>query len=237
MHYLTGDTHGETARFLELKERYGLTEGDSVIVAGDFGCIPGLGTGSEDKLDALAQLPFEILFLDGNHECFPTLNAYPEETWHGGRVRRIRRNVLHLMRGQIFDLEGMKVFVMGGGYSMDRASRIPGRTWWPEELPSDDEYDEAWRNLHACGDRVDVIISHAAPDDTMELFRQTGVISHRAPEEWRLNAFLESVRQNVAHDRYYFGHMHVDRQLFRRQTALLYDVYCLETGEKVAPTI
>ena len=130
MHYVTGDTHGEVARFLELKERYGLTEGDSVIVAGDFGCIPGLGTGSESKLDALAQLPFTVLFLDGNHECFPALNAYPEETWHGGRVHRIRHNVLHLMRGQVFDLGGVSVFTMGGGYSMDRASRIPGRSWW-----------------------------------------------------------------------------------------------------------
>ena len=26
---------------------------------------------------------------------------------------------------------------MGGGYSIDQMLRIPGRSWWPEEMPSD----------------------------------------------------------------------------------------------------
>ena len=72
---------------------------------------------------------------------------YPEEIWNGGRVHRIRPNILHLMRGQ--------VFTMGGGYSIDAAMRIPGRSWWPEEMPSDDEYAEAWTNLAAHGNKID----------------------------------------------------------------------------------
>jgi len=61
------------------------------------------------------------------------------------------------------------------------------------------------------------------------------VISHRYLHEGRLNMFLENVRQTVEHKHYYFGHMHIDKQLFRNQTALFYDVYCLSTGEQVMP--
>lgn len=65
------------------------------------------------------------------------------------------------------------------------------------------------------------------------MFVQTGVISHRYLQEGRLNVFLENVRQTVEHKHYYFGHMHIDKRLFRNQTALFYDVYCLPTGRKV----
>lgn len=136
------------------------------------------------------------------------------------------------MRGQVFDIEDTSIFTMGGGYSIDVAFRIPGRSWWPEELPTEEEYEEALRNLAAHGNRVDVIISHAAPEETMQRFVQTGVISHRYLQESRLNVFLENVRQTVEHRHYYFGHMHIDRQLFRNQTALYYDVYRLEDGRK-----
>lgn len=69
----------------------------------------------------------------------------------------------------------------------------------------------------------------------MQMFVQTGVISHRYLQEGRLNVFLENVRLAVEHKYYYFGHMHIDKQLFRNQIALFYDVYCLATGQKVVP--
>ena len=90
-------------------------------------------------------------------------------------------------------------------------------------------------NLQKHGNRVDVIISHAAPEETMQMFVQTGVISCRFRQEARLNAFLENVRQTVDHKHYYLGYMHLDRELFRHQMALYHDVYRLETGEKAVP--
>ncbi len=129
MIYVTGDTHGEVSRFEKIHEQYWLTENDALIVAGDFGCIFGLGRRDEMKLDALAAMPYTILFLDGNHECFPQIYAYSEERWNGGRIHRIRPNILHLMRGQVYDMDGISVFTMGGGYSIDMMYRIPGRSW------------------------------------------------------------------------------------------------------------
>ncbi|MBO2516674.1 MAG: hypothetical protein CW338_05245 [Clostridiales bacterium] len=230
---ITGDTHGEVSRFSAIGKACSLTPKDMLIVAGDFGCIFDPDGLDEMKLERLAALPFTILFLDGNHECFPRLYGFPMEEWHGGKVHRVRPNILHLMRGQIFDLEGTSVFTMGGGYSIDVMYRIPGRSWWPEEMPDDDEYAEAWENLKKHSNEVDVIISHAAPEETMKLFVQTGVFHDRFSQEMRLNNFLEDVRQTVKHKRYFFGHLHMDRTLFRDQTALFYDVYDLQIGERI----
>ena len=66
----------------------------------------------------------------------------------------------------------------------------------------------------------------------MQMFVQTGEISHRFLQEGRLNVFLENVRQTVEHRHYYFGHMHLDKRLFRSQTALFCDVYRLADGRK-----
>lgn len=232
MIYITGDTHGETSRFEELKQKYCLSEKDMLVVAGDFGCVFGLGVQDEAKLDTLAALPYTILFVDGNHECFPAIYAYPEEKWNGGRIHRIRPNVLHLMRGQVYDLNGLSIFTMGGGYSIDAMYRIPGRSWWLEEMPSDAEYAEALENLQKHGNRVDAIVSHAAPEEAMRLLEATGAICGRFPQESRLNLFLEEVRQKVEHKHYYFGHMHLDKRLSKDMTALYYGVYRLDTGRK-----
>ena len=47
------------------------------------------------------------------------LNALPERLWHGGRIHEVRPHVLHLMRGQVFDIEGYTFFTMGGAASHD----------------------------------------------------------------------------------------------------------------------
>ena len=70
MIYITGDTHGEVSGFEHFQNVCHPTHDDYLIVAGDFGCIFGLGWRDENKLDALEALEFTILFLDGNHECF-----------------------------------------------------------------------------------------------------------------------------------------------------------------------
>lgn len=60
-----------------------------------------------------------MLFIDGNYENFDKLSRFPVETWCGGKVHKIRETVIHLMRGEVYCIEGNTVFVMGGGYSID----------------------------------------------------------------------------------------------------------------------
>ena len=165
-----------------------MTKDDVVIIAGDFGGV-WLGDSRDDEaLDWLENLPFTVAFIDGNHENFDALTAYPIEEWHSGKVQRIRPHVLHLMRGQVYELAGYRFFTMGGAKSHDIEDgilklddpnferkllmmqrrpnaryRINHITWWRQGLPTDEEYNEALQNLERCDWQVDYIITHCAP--------------------------------------------------------------------------
>ena len=178
MIYVTGDCHGNFARFEQkhFPEQANMTKDDTVIITGDCGGVWFGDSRDDETLDWLERLPFTLAFVCGNHENYDALERYPVAEWRGGKVHRIRPHVLHLMRGQIFELEGYRFFTMGGAKSHDiedgilepdapdferrlmmlqrkpRARyRINHISWWARELPSDEEYAEARRGLDAVG--------------------------------------------------------------------------------------
>ena len=79
--YVTGDTHGDIGRFSEicLGTENGLSEHDKLIVCGDFGFIwdnskDHTGKAADkSQLDELSKKPYEILFIDCNHDNFNEL--------------------------------------------------------------------------------------------------------------------------------------------------------------------
>lgn len=234
MLYVTGDTHGRRERFSSNSIiDQTLTKGDRIIVCGDFGYLFECKDSEDEFLDFLATKPYEILWIDGNHENFDLINEYPEEVWYGGKIHVIRRDcdgqpkIVHLMRGQIYEIDGQNIFTFGGGYSMDRYLRINGETWWPEEMPTEEEMKEAVINLSKYKNCIDYIITHVAPEDTMNIFYP----NHTGEKE--LNNFLEYIRENVVYKHWYFGHLHCDRDLWRNQTILWFQLRKLETNEIV----
>ena len=107
MIYIRGDTHGELSAITFLRSR--LTAEDKLIVTGDFGFVfrgERKNMAERNNLNTLAEMPFEILFVDGNHENFPELEAYPEVIRYGAPVRQIRPNIFWLRRGYIYTIEG-----------------------------------------------------------------------------------------------------------------------------------
>ncbi len=67
------------------------------------------------------------------------------------------------MRGQIFDINGLTFFCMGGARSVDKEHRLTSISWWPQEEPSWAEMDEGLSNLEAHNNTVDFILAHTAP--------------------------------------------------------------------------
>ena len=136
--YITGDTHGEVERLVPSKLR-ALKEGDTLIVCGDFGFIWD-GSKKEQKiLKQLGKRKYNICFIDGTHENFSLLNGYGVSEWNGGKVHKIYDNLYHLMRGQIYNIDGKSVFTMGGGESPDIDIRSENDGWSRDEIPSQDE--------------------------------------------------------------------------------------------------
>lgn len=224
MIYVTGDTHGDIIRFIENNmEDRDWTENDYLMVCGDFGFVFLDNDEEEKKLDLLESKPYTICFCDGNHENFSKLNSYPKEEWCGGYVHKVRKNIIHLMRGQVFSIDGKKIFTMGGAYSIDRYMRILGESYWEEELPSNDEYKEAVSNLEKNNYSVDLIITHTAPQKAIHLLGK-----YPDGHDMELTGFLEWVSRETEYKHWYFGHWHLDRTLDEKTTAVYFDVHRVE---------
>ena len=217
---ITGDTHGDLNRinYAENYKNIPLGEGDTLIICGDFGFIFDGSKLEKEKLDLLAEKPYTVCFIDGNHENFDLLESYPAVNFHGGIAHRIRENIYHLMRGEIYELEGKSVFAMGGAYSTDRFMRELHESYWEEELPSDAEYKTALDNLESHGMEIDIILTHTAP--TVEVV-SLGRTPH--PREAELTFFLDTVKNRVKYKQWYFGHFHIDAELSGGMKSLYFE--------------
>ncbi|MDT3843430.1 MAG: metallophosphoesterase [Bacillota bacterium] len=246
MIYITGDTHAEfkkrfnTENFPEQKE---MTKDDYVIICGDFGGIWDLDRESKQEkywLDWFETRPYTLLFVDGNHENFDRLYGYPVKEWCGGKVHAIRPHVLHLMRGQIFEIDGKTLFTFGGAASHDiqggiletsdsnfrkkakalEQDGIPYRvahlTWWSQELASKDEMEEGKRNLLKHKFSVDYIITHCCSTSTQEGFDGLFYKADRQTD------YLEYIKQHTSYQKWFFGHYHDNRNINEKEI-LLYE--------------
>ena len=158
--YITGDTHGtfdlrKVVYFFKGREEE-FSRDDYLIICGDVGVCGFMASDEAKTRDILRNLPVTVLFVDGNHENFEQLNSYAVETWNGGKVHFIESNIIHLMRGQVFEIDGKKFFTFGGAYSVDKMYRTEGITWFPEEIPSKEEYEEGWKNLEKADFQVTI---------------------------------------------------------------------------------
>lgn len=242
MLYATGDTHGDFQRFQAgiFPEQGAMGKNDYVLICGDFGGVWDNSEQEQNMLDWLEGLPFTTLFVDGNHENYDRLMEYPVEEWHGGKVHRIRPHVLHLMRGQVFDIDGYTFFTMDGAQSHDISDgildpaapdfeeqywamrrmramfRVDHYSWWQQEMPSKAEYEEARRNLERVQWEVDYIVTHCAPSSIVDKIGG-GHYGHDA-----LTDFLEEVRQQAKFHYWLFGHYH-SNGIIEDKFVLLYE--------------
>lgn len=218
MIFVTGDTHGQID-FEKLKvfsnENTSLTKKDYMIICGDFGGVWNPLT-IDKELEPYINLPFTVLFIDGNHENFDLLSEYQISNWHGGKVHFISDNIIHLMRGQVFDIEGLLFFTMGGATSTDKKMRIENISWWKEEEISEDDIIEANKNLEKVNYKVDYVITHACSEDCYfyPLFRLGYYKSYRE------NRVLTNFNALIDYKHWYFGHYHLDGRVDDKRTAL-----------------
>ena len=234
MIYVTGDIHGDPFRFSSdvFPEQKEMTKDNYVIICGHFGLIWEQKESKTEKywLDWLNDKPFTTLFIEGNHENFNRLNSYPIETWHGGKVHKIRPSVIHLMRGEVFEINDRKIFAFGGASSHDikdgildaekdkekikqwekdpfKLFRINNISWWKEELPTEQEMKNGIENLKKYNNKIDFVITHSPPASVIAL------LGHGLYEQDILTKYLEEIRYNLNYRYWFSGHMHINKQI------------------------
>ena len=222
MIFITGDTHGDISRFKRFKSLL-RSNRNRVFVCGDFGFVWDGSDEEKRQLYKLEKLDCNIYFVEGTHDNLDLLSQYPLETYCGGKVRRVAKNVFWLQRGELFDFEGVTVFAMGGGESADADERQEGVNWWRDELPSVREIEAAKEKLKQADNHVDIVLTHHHP--RLEL----GLIDDQRENVNALSAFLGTMARTVNYRHWYFGMDHIDRTISPRMTAVFEKLVQFET--------
>lgn len=152
-----GDTHNDLD-FTEGAAKLAREHGAEIIQLGDWGFIWPGSTQLAELSDILVGLGVTLRFCDGNHDDHMTLKKLR------GRVSRsgvtIAKNVIYQPRGSVHeDEDGTRFLFCGGAPSIDRAGRIEGESWWPEETITEAEFK---LSLSAKGP-IHVLVTHDAP--------------------------------------------------------------------------
>ncbi|MCH5267532.1 MAG: metallophosphoesterase [Lachnospiraceae bacterium] len=211
---ITGDTHGtidigKVIKYFDGREDE-YTKEDYLIICGDVGVCGFLASEEAQARNIFRNLPVTVLFVDGNHENFEHLNSYPVDEWNGGKVHFIESDIIHLMRGQVFCIDGVKFFAFGGAHSIDKMYRTPGLSWFPEEIPSREEFEEGWNNLEVEGFQVDYILTHTGPREVVAAMGYGDALSEG---EIAIRQYFQRVAENTDFRAWYFGHFHEDTEV------------------------
>ncbi len=214
--FLIGDIHGD-GKLLSSKnfpEGKDLTKDDVVIQLGDFGLYWATVPSSEETywLDWITEKPFTFAFLDGNHDNFDIIDNLPEVEKWGGKVgidKRKHGDIIHLKRGEVYNINGKSFFVMGGALSIDKHLRTEGFSWWPQEQHSKAQETNALDNLDGINWKVDHVLSHTCPDSVIYAF-----LDNPNSEKFRdpVSRFLEFIANRLDFKSWELGHFHNARE-------------------------
>lgn len=253
--FVTGDLHANARGEMDkltadnFPQQREMTKEDYVIICGDFGWVWHNEESKEERwwLNWLDERNFTTLFIDGNHENHDKLNSYPVEEWHGGKVHKIRPSVIHLMRGQVFEIGGKTFATMGGAPShdiqdgifdpadyltredmMDAIHKLIRRKGgWPytnfrikgESWWEREQPSSAeWNEWYKNLDGYDFNVDY--------------ILTHEAPASvvpfvsifnaTDMSDTLEKFRQCIDYKHWFFGHYHLDRVINDKET-VVYD--------------
>ena len=243
MLYFTGDTHStidwkKIHRFNELEIG---KPGDTLFIAGDFGGCWNNGPEDMRVLDFYSQLPFDVCFVDGNHENFNIIYNYPIVQYHGGRAHRLRPNLYHLIRGEVFNFEGKKILAMGGAASTDKDLRVENESWWAEEIPSKGQREHCLEKLEKNHYEVDIILTHEMPSGLAQgmeenmyvrygITRKSIKIRLLNPHEYS-NWLEDNIHKTIDYKLWLFGHYHFDTKITNKDIVMYNYIYKLVETE------
>ena len=125
-------------------------------------------------------------------------------------------NILFAKDGEVYDLHGKKAIAIGGAYSIDKAWRIEGQSWWADEQPTPAIKDRVEHALDRLNWQIDIVLSHTTPlkYEPIEVFLpgidQSKV--DKSTEEW-----LDSIEDRLKYSKWYCGHYHTEKKIDRLQ--------------------
>lgn len=85
--------------------------------------------------------------------------------------------------------------------------REEGKSWWKQEMPSEEEMKHGLETLKAHGMKADFIVTHDAPASDIAILG--GGALHQDP----LTRYFEEIKYMTNYDAWFFGHHHKNQRL------------------------
>ena len=208
MIYITGDVH---RKFDRLKD-FPFQKDDILIILGDAGINYTLDMRDVILKYQLNNLGLKFFLVRGNHEERPeNIETYEEKTMFGGKVliEPLFPNLIFAKDGEIYNIDGNKVLVLGGAYSVDMPMRVKYHyAWFKDEQLSKEEMDEIYDKVK--GQDFDIILSHTTPYkyEPREVFSE---FIDDSTVDKSMEHFLDKIEEDVTYTKWYCGHYHTDK--------------------------
>jgi Icc-related predicted phosphoesterase len=177
-----GDIHGNINHAAWVFKTAADNNCSHIIACGDFGYWVHLRRGQQfvDEIARMAdKFGIQFLWVDGNHENHDILNNLLGKHGDTEPIPTPNEWVKWIPRGCQFQIGGSTFMGYGGAYSVDKADRIAGQSWWEGETLDQNHIDSVPLT------KVDFLVTHEAPlganlsykDEIRESVEQRALIS------------------------------------------------------------
>lgn len=210
MIYITGDTHRDFSRIYKLEK----DSDNMLIVLGDVGINYYLNEEDKNCKEHLKKLNLKLFCVRGNHEERPeNISTYKEVEMFGEKVfiEEEYPNLIFAKDGEIYNIDGKKILVIGGAYSVDKQYRLlHGYKWFKDEQLTKKEMDTILDKVK--GKHFDIVLTHTCPYkyEPREVFMQ-GLDQSKVDKS--MEHFLDKIEENINYDKWYCGHYHTEKQV------------------------
>ena len=208
--YITGDTHGNFNRIDYFCQRFETSKEDILCILGDAGINYYLNKKDYMLKQVLQDMPITFFCIHGNHEERPfNISTYITKKWNGGTVYYEEEfpNILFAKDGEIYNINGKSILVIGGAYSVDKEYRLlKGWSWFKDEQPNKEiiKYIEKQITKQR---HFDIVLSHTCPIKTEPRHMFLPFIDQSKVDK-TTELFLQRVADWITFDNWYFGHFH-----------------------------
>ena len=208
--YITGDTHGNFNRIDYFCQRFETSKEDILCILGDAGINYYLNKKDYMLKQVLQDMPITFFCIHGNHEERPfNISTYITKKWNEGTVYYEEEfpNILFAKDGEIYNINGKSILVIGGAYSVDKEYRLlKGWSWFKDEQPNKEivKYIEKQITKQR---HFDIVLTHTCPIKTEPRHMFLPFIDQSKVDK-TTELLLQRIADWITFDNWYFGHFH-----------------------------
>ena len=208
MIYITGDTHRDFSRLDKME----FNKDDLLIILGDAGINYCLNEEDNKFKKYLKKYNVKMFCIRGNHEERPeNISTYKEVSMFGGIVyiEDEYPNLIFAKDGEVYDIDGKSVLVIGGAYSVDKEYRLMyGYKWFKDEQLTKEEMDKIYNKVK--GKHFDIVLTHTCPlkYEPVEVFLSR---IDQSKVDKSMEHFLDKIEESIKYDKWYCGHYHTEK--------------------------